>query len=75
MEKVEGPSTQLSFLGITLDNVRMEARLPIDKLMRIKQITTLWLSNIVSCCTTTTCHKSLSTFVSRMYVPISMLPK
>ena len=43
MEKVEGLSTQLSFLGITLDNVHMEARLPVDKLMRIKQITTLWL--------------------------------
>ena len=32
IEKVEGPSTQLSFLGITLDTIHMEAQLPSDKL-------------------------------------------
>ena len=29
--KVEGPSTQFPFLGITLDTVRMEAHFPVDK--------------------------------------------
>ena len=43
MEKVEGPSMQLSFLGITLDTVCMEARFPVDKLIRIKEMTILWL--------------------------------
>ncbi|KAK3737347.1 hypothetical protein QZH41_000334 [Actinostola sp. cb2023] len=35
----QGPSTTLEFMGITLDSVRMEARLPPDKLERI--LTTL----------------------------------
>lgn len=37
--KTQGPSTTLEFMGITLDSVRMEARLPPDKLERI--LTTL----------------------------------
>jgi len=43
LEKVYGPSTQLSFLGIILDTIRMEACLPVDKLLGIKQMTTSWL--------------------------------
>ena len=35
-EKVEGPCTYLEFLGITLDTIRMEARLPEEKLSRLK---------------------------------------
>ena len=31
-DKLEGPSTSLSFLGIILDTSRMEIRLPADKL-------------------------------------------
>ena len=34
--KTEGPSTTLEFMGIILDNVRMEARLPGDKVERIQ---------------------------------------
>jgi len=30
LEKVEGPSTSLSVLGITLDTVNMESRLPAE---------------------------------------------
>ena len=33
LEKVEGPATSLSFLGITLDTVTMEAKLPPEKLL------------------------------------------
>ena len=36
LEKVEGPSQCLTFLGITLDTERMEARFPSDKLLRIR---------------------------------------
>ena len=42
-EKLEGPSTSLSFLGIILDTERMEIRLPEDKVARIKQLLTTWL--------------------------------
>ena len=44
LEKVEGPSTTLTFLGITLNTMRMEARLPDDKLSRIRQLTKTWLN-------------------------------
>ena len=43
MDKVEGPSHCLTFLGITLDTQKMQARLPDDKLSRIKQQLTSWL--------------------------------
>jgi hypothetical protein len=36
--KTVGPSEVLEFLGIILDSVRMEARLPQDKLIRLTQI-------------------------------------
>ena len=34
--KTEGPCTTLEFMGIILDTVRMEARLPVDKVERIQ---------------------------------------
>ena len=34
--KTEGPRTTLEFMGIILDTVRMEARLPVDKVERIQ---------------------------------------
>ena len=43
LEKVEGPSTSLDFLGITLDTVRMEARLPIEKLQRTQELVKKWM--------------------------------
>lgn len=42
-EKIEGPSTSLTFLGITLDTANMEIKLPQDKLLRIKAILATWL--------------------------------
>ena len=41
-DKVDGPSTTIPFLGITLDSVQLEARLPPDKLTRIKQELQTW---------------------------------
>ena len=41
-EKIEGPATSLPFLGIILDSSKMEARLPLDKLMRIRNELTSW---------------------------------
>ena len=35
VEKVEGPTTSLSFLGIAIDTAKIEAYLPDDKLTRI----------------------------------------
>ena len=42
-EKVEGPSTSLTFLGILLDTAKMEACLPDDKLQRIHSQVANWL--------------------------------
>ena len=44
LEKVEGPSDSLTFLGITLDTQSMQARLPDNKLQRIRQQVGAWLS-------------------------------
>jgi len=44
LEKVEGPSHCLTFLGITLDSREMVARLPEDKLLRIRSLLATWLS-------------------------------
>ena len=43
IKKVEGPSTSLTFLGITLDTAKMEIRLPDEKLARIRQSIDQWL--------------------------------
>ena len=44
IEKIEGPSTSLTFLGIVLDTERMEASLPQDKLHRIRHQVKAWLT-------------------------------
>lgn len=38
MHKTEGPVTSLEYLGVQLDTVRMEARLPVVKICRILEI-------------------------------------
>lgn len=43
LEKVEGPTTVLDFLGITIDTTLMEARLPQLKLERTKATVQEWL--------------------------------
>ena len=43
IKKVVGPSTRLTFLGITLDSFQMEACLPPEKLNRIPETVALWL--------------------------------
>ena len=40
--KSEGPSTCLSFLGVLLDTVKFELRLPQDKLCRLKLLVRVW---------------------------------
>ena len=44
LEKVEGPSQSLTFLGITLDTERMEALLPSGKLLHIQNQLSAWLT-------------------------------
>ena len=41
-KKLEGPSTQLIFLGIELDSTSMTAQLPGYKLERLKETITAW---------------------------------
>ena len=43
LEKVEGPLTTLPFLGIILDTSRMEARLPDDKLLKLRKEIADWM--------------------------------
>ena len=43
LEKLEGPSQCLTFLGIVLDTQHMEARLPPDKLSCIRSQLSAWL--------------------------------
>ena len=43
LEKVEGPSHSLTFLGITFDTQQMMAHLPNDKLKRIHNLLAAWL--------------------------------
>ena len=78
LEKLEGPSQSLTFLGIILDTQRMEARLPDDKLLRIRTQLAAWLEKkkatkreILSLVGllqhATKVVKSGRTFLSRMY--------
>ena len=41
-EKQVGPSTQLVFLGIELDTVHMEIRLPAEKLLHVTELVASW---------------------------------
>ena len=41
--KIEGPCITLSFLGIVLDSVEMETRLPQDKLEQMCNMVSIWL--------------------------------
>ena len=41
-EKLEGPTTQIEFLGIVIDTERLELRLPEEKLTRLKWLTQRW---------------------------------
>ena len=85
-EKLEGPSTRLTFLGIELDTALMVRRLPSDKLHELKGVVAEWLGK-------KTCRRqelqSLvgklqhackvvrpgRTFLSRMFVLLKGLPK
>lgn len=42
-DKTEGPVTQLTFLGIEIDTVAMEARLSAEKLADLQQLITAWV--------------------------------
>ena len=42
-EKTEGPATTLTFLGIEIDTVQSQIRLPQDKLDRLKSTIALWM--------------------------------
>ena len=40
--KTEGPATEVTFLGIIIDTVKGELRLPLDKLTRLTDLLTAW---------------------------------
>ena len=43
ISKLEGPGTCVTFLGIIIDTVRFQLRLPEDKLVRIRSIVASWI--------------------------------
>ena len=43
MSKLEGPGTCVTFLGIVIDTIRFQLRLPEDKLIRIRSIVASWI--------------------------------
>ena len=43
LEKIAGPSTTLPFLGIELDTIKLEARLPEDKLCKLQEQVSQWV--------------------------------
>ena len=43
MERLEGPSTTLTFLGVEIDDSKMEIRLPGEKLRHIRQELSTWM--------------------------------
>ena len=43
LEKVQGPSTPLKFLGITLGTIWMEVPLSADRLQRIRELVSIWM--------------------------------
>ncbi len=47
VHKTEGPSTALVFLGILIDTVKMEIRLPADKLARLQSLINQWSTKTV----------------------------
>ena len=49
MEKVEGPCTVLSFLGIELDTMSLQMRVPADKLHKVKDVVSHWLQRRKAC--------------------------
>ena len=42
VDKSEGPTTALTFLGIELDTVALELRLPLPKLEQLKSTLSVW---------------------------------
>lgn len=48
LEKIDGPTATITFLGIIIDTIRQELRLPEEKLHRLLEMLSLW-SNRKSC--------------------------
>ena len=85
-EKIEGPTTSLSFLGIIIDTHCMEIRLPDKKITRIQYILEKWLTKksatkrkILSLVGqlqhATTVVRYGRTFTSRMYATAAKVKK
>ena len=67
-DKVEGPTTCLSFLGIEIDTVRWELRLPQEKLTELIHLLTTWSS-------TTKCTKrQLLSLIGKLNFATKVIP-
>ena len=43
-QKLEGPHTPVTFLGILIDTARMELRLPLNKLQLLRAMVSIWVN-------------------------------
>ena len=68
-EKTVGPDLVLQFAGIILDSVRMEARLPDDKLAKCRQLLTVFLARRSVCLTELQSLIGLLNFTCLVVVP------
>ena len=48
-DKVMGPSTCLVFLGIEIDTIHMQIRLPEEKLLKVRREVARWISRCKAC--------------------------
>ena len=71
-EKLEGPATQLEYLGILLDTDLLDARLPLDKLHDLKSALSSWLQR--SSCYPSGPQLHTSTCTQTARVPLALAP-
>ena len=66
--KTSGPSTCLEYLGIIIDTIAMECRLPLDKLHRIQEFISIFL------CKTTCTQRELLQVIGHLVFAAQVLP-
>ena len=65
-DKREGPTTCIIFLGIELDTVKLELRLPQHKLVRLKSLLQCWAQ--LKCCK----KRDLESLVGQFHIVVRL---
>ena len=67
-EKIDGPTTSITFLGIQIDSIKRELRLPLDKLQALRTELTRWLQ------TRKTTKRSLLSLIGKLSFAAKVVP-